>query len=187
MASGFSHCVVVSLALLDVERADLSRVLADDLPALAPMNLSPRLIGVYFDTFCDVVTIEAHSGHQKGVVLLSEFLMILYDEVECSDSLGARVPHLRPVVAEALGHDRYELRTEALELVLSRLVRTFLGIDSSAGYVHSIDDEVTNFTHEPVDVVDSPCHNFQDSVQLKLVEVSTDSLNDILHDAHASF
>jgi hypothetical protein len=48
-----------------------------------------------------------------------------------------------------------------------------------------VNNKVTDLSDKPVDVVDALEDASKDSIQLKLVQVGSNGLNNILHDAHA--
>jgi len=68
--------VVVGFALHDIEFANFFRVFADDLFSLVAVDLFPSVVGIDFDSLGHVVPVEAHSGHEEAIVLVSELLMV---------------------------------------------------------------------------------------------------------------
>ena len=113
--------------------------------------------------------------------------MVLGDQVVSSDSLGACISYLRPVITEALSNNWYKLVAESNEFIAVFDGSSIFIEDIGTGQKDGVDDEVTDFPDESVDVVNSLEDAFQDSVELKVVQVSADGFNNILHDPHARF
>jgi hypothetical protein len=88
VAGSLPDRMVVSLTLLNVECAYFLSVLADHLLALVSMHLLPGVIRVDLNTFSNVVSIQTHSWHKKGVVLLPHCFIVLTNCKVASASLG---------------------------------------------------------------------------------------------------
>jgi hypothetical protein len=165
VTGGLSDSMVVSLALHNVEFTDLLGILANYLLALVTVDFLPGVIRVDLYTFGHVVPIEAHSGDQESVILVSELFVVSRDCVVAPAGLTSSVSDLRPVVAQALGHDWHELVA-----ILSELKDMTLGAeDIFRCEEYRVNHEVADFPHKSVDVVNALQNHGHHSIKREII------------------
>lgn len=108
------------------------------------------------------------------------------DCVERPDTQRCSIAHLRPVVTQALGNDRYQLLAEmfeALNLVVW-IIFYLVFKDPLAGNKDGIYHEVRDFAHKSVEVIDCLQNDCNHGVEVETVESVTNAFDDGLKDSH---
>ena len=91
--------------------------------------------------------------------------MIFGDLIVLTNSLRGSVPNLRPVVRKTLGHDWHQFIAELKKSWTVFFILKYV----FTTYKDSANNEVANFSDEPVNVVNSLEDTRQNSINIKLL------------------
>lgn len=107
VTSSLSNRVVICSWLRNIEFTNFFSILADNLSAIAAMNLLPCFIWINFDSLSDIIPIHAHSRNQDRVELCPKLVIFSCNVIERPSSMWCCITDLRPIISKTLNHNRY--------------------------------------------------------------------------------